>query len=268
MNSWQANKRGEAVCLILLANDAHPDYRLILAANRDEFYDRPAAPASFWQDAPTVLAGRDLHGGGSWLGVTREGRLAVLSNYREPQAHRHNAPSRGKLVSDFLQGDLPSAAYLVALHEQAVDYNGFNLIVGDSGGLSYYSNRQGTPQLLSAGVYGLSNHLLDTPWPKVVRGKRSLAALLAEGGTLEAEELFSMLADRSVAPDQLLPDTGVGLELERALSAIFIATPKYGTRASTLLFIDRRDNLTFLERSFGPGGEAGGTLRFSFRIEA
>ncbi len=256
------------MCLILLANDVHPDYRLILAANRDEFYDRPTAPASFWQGAPTVLAGRDLHGGGSWLGVSRTGRFAALSNYREPQAHRHNTPSRGKLVSNYLQGDLPPAVYLAGLQEQAAGYNGFNLIVGDSGGLCYFSNRQGAPQSLSAGIYGLSNHLLDTPWPKVVRGKGALAALLGNGGALEPEACFALLADGTMAPDQLLPDTGVGLELERALSAIFITTPKYGTRASTLVFIDRQNNLTFLERSFGPGGEAGETRRFYFRIGA
>jgi uncharacterized protein with NRDE domain len=256
------------VCLILLANDVHPDYQLILAANRDEFYDRPTAPVSFWQEAPAVLAGRDLLGGGSWLGVTRTGKFAVLSNYREPQAHRHNAPSRGKLVSDYLQGELPPAEYLAVVQEQAASYNGFNLIVGDGGGLSYLSNRQGVPQRVSAGIYGLSNHLLDTPWLKVVRGKGMLAALLADGVALEPEACFALLADRSVAPDQLLPDTGVGLELERALSAIFIATPSYGTRASTLVFIDRQNNLTFLERSFGPGGEAGETVRFCFRIEA
>lgn len=254
------------MCLILLSNDVHPDYRLILAANRDEFYDRPTAPACFWQEPPTVLAGRDLLGGGSWLGVTRTGKIAALSNYREPRAHRHNAPSRGKLVSDYLQGELPPADYLAKLQEQAAVYNGFNLIVGDGGVLSYFSNRQGAAQQLSAGIYGLSNHLLDTPWPKVVRGKGALAKLLADGGAPEA--IFSLLGDRTVAPDQLLPDTGVGLELERALSAIFIVTPKYGTRASTLVFIDRQNNLTFLERSFGPGGQAGETVRFRFRIGA
>ncbi len=254
------------MCLILLANDVHPDYRLILVANRDEFYDRPTAPAGLWQESPCVLAGRDLHGWGSWLGVTRTGRLAALSNYREPQAHRHNAPSRGKLVSDYLGGDTPPAAYLAMLQERAAGYNGFNLMVGDGAGLSYFSNRQGAPRRLSAGIYGLSNHLLDTPWPKVVRGREALAALLANEGALEPEACFALLADRSVAPDQLLPVTGVGLELERALSAIFIATPTYGTRASTLVFIDRQNNLTFLERSFGPGGKAGETVRFRFRI--
>jgi uncharacterized protein with NRDE domain len=161
---------------------------------------------------------------------------------------------------------LPPAAYLARLQEQAADYNGFNLIIGDGGGLSYFSNRQGAAELLLAGIYGLSNHLLDTPWPKVARGKIELAALLANGVSLEPEACFAMLADRTAAPDQLLPDTGVGLELERALSAIFIATPKYGTRASTLVFIDRQNNLTFLERSFGVGGKSGETVRVQFRI--
>jgi uncharacterized protein with NRDE domain len=172
------------MCLILFAHGAGEDFPLVLAANRDEFYERPTAPAAFWTEAPHVLAGRDLQAGGSWLGVTRTGRWAALTNYRDPPTSRPGRPSRGMLVSDFLTGSATPEQYLAAVAADAERYDGFNLLVGDPSGVHYFGNRMadgGEPSRLEPGVYGLSNHLLDTPWPKVARGRTRLKALLADG---------------------------------------------------------------------------------------
>ncbi|HEX5725956.1 MAG TPA: NRDE family protein [Longimicrobiaceae bacterium] len=243
------------MCLILLAHDAHPDYRLVVAANRDEFYGRPAAPAAWWPDAPEVLAGRDLREGGTWLGITRGGRFAAVTNFRDAAPPRPGAPSRGWLVGDFLRGPASPDEYLATLAGRAGEYNGFGLLAGDAGSLHYLSNRGAGPAELAPGVYGLSNHLLDTPWPKVERGKAGLREVLAgPAGEVEAR-LLELLADRAEADGALLPDTGVGVERERALSALFIATPRYGTRASTVLTVGRDGRVRMVERTVGPGRE-------------
>jgi uncharacterized protein with NRDE domain len=241
------------MCLILFAYRWHPHYPLVLAANRDEFYDRPTAPLAFWPENLALLAGRDLAAGGTWLGVNRQGRLAAITNYRDPANFRPQAPSRGPLVSDFLQSQEPAQTYLQRLQLQADDYNGFNLLLGDDEGLHYYSNQGGEPRVLSPGLYGLSNHLLNTPWPKVERGKRDLAAALSRTAELVPETLWPVLGDRTPAPDEALPATGVSLEWERALSPLFIATPGYGTRSSTLLWIDPQHQVTVQEKSWPQG---------------
>lgn len=244
------------MCIILLAYEAHPFYRLALAANRDEFYDRPTLQAAFWDDAPGVIGGRDLTGGGTWLGVNVRGRVAAVTNYRDPASKKTGAPSRGLLVSDFLRADdddeTPHAC-LERLASRAAGYNDFNLIAGDRHEFYYFSNRAGEPTALAPGVHGLSNHLLDEPWPKVERGKQALAELLAHADTLSTEAIFQILADRSMAADESLPDTGVGLDVERVLSPLFIASPVYGTRCSTVVLIDRNENVTFIERTFDAG---------------
>ncbi|HEX2205282.1 MAG TPA: NRDE family protein, partial [Longimicrobium sp.] len=236
------------MCLILFAHDVHPRHRLVVAANRDEFYARPTAPAAFWDDAPGVLAGRDLREGGTWLGVTRGGRFAAVTNVREPEAYRVGAPSRGFLVSDFLRGSMSPEAYAERLAATAGEYNGFNLLAGDGRSLVWLSNRGEGPRVLGPGVYGLSNALLDTPWPKVELGKEDLRRAL-EGASDEAlvAALFATLARRDPAPDVRLPATGVGVERERALSSAFIATPEYGTRCSTVVFFGRDGALSFTE---------------------
>jgi uncharacterized protein with NRDE domain len=252
------------MCLILLAHGVHPDNPLVLAANRDEFYARPTAPAAFWDDAPHVLAGRDLTAGGTWLGVTRSGRWAALTNYRDPPTPQPGRPSRGALVGDFLRGDATPADYLAAVAADAARYDGFNLLVGDLTGAHYFGNRlpgDAAPRRLEPGLYGLSNHLLDTAWPKVERGRRLLGDLL-DAGAPTPEALLDILYDTEIAPAHALPDTGVGADRERVLSASFIATPTYGTRASTALIVDRARNATFVERTFLPGPVADGEVRY------
>lgn len=253
------------MCLILFAYEAHPSYRLILAANRDEFYERPTGPAAFWPDAPGLLAGRDLRHGGTWLGVTRAGRFAALTNYRDPSAKLDGARSRGGLVTDFLKNRQPPAHYAREVAATAAAYDGFNLLAGDAQTLYYFSNRGGAPSKLAPGVYGLSNHLLDTPWPKVARGKRALGEVIGTGDALAPEAVIEILFDRVRAADAELPDTGVGVEVERVLSPLFIASPGYGTRSSTVVLIDREGKLTFVERSFGGGSDAG-EVRHEFNV--
>jgi uncharacterized protein with NRDE domain len=255
------------MCLILLAHRVHPGYPLVFAANRDEFYDRPTAAAEFWPDATQVLAGRDLRAGGTWMGVTRQGRWAAVTNYRDPPVARPAGPSRGGLVAEFLSGESSAADYASEVTQRAKEYDGFNLLVGDAEAMFYFGNRDGRLRPLPAGIYGLSNHLLDTPWPKVKRGKRALAALLAGGDRLGPEALFALLYDTEIAPREELPDTGIGDEWERVLSASFIATAAYGTRSSTALLIDRAGMVTFVERSFLPGPVPASEVRHEFAIE-
>ena len=253
------------MCLILFAYRQHARYRLVLAANRDEFYGRPTAPATFWEDAPDLLAGRDLKSGGTWLGVTRAGRFAAITNYREPDVRLEDAPSRGELVAGFLQSEQAPEAYLDDLASSADSYNGFNLIIGDAKRMGYFSNREGTVRILEPGVYGLSNHLLDTPWPKVKKGRRLLEAHL-DSDKIDDAALLDALNDPAPAPDAALPDTGVGLAWERALSPLFIQSPDYGTRASSVLLIRHDGAVTFAERTF-EAGEPVGVERYVFEVK-
>lgn len=253
------------MCLILLATQMHSAYPLVLAANRDERYDRPAAPAAWWSDAPGVLAGRDLEGRGTWLGVARDGRWAAVTNVREPSVpQRGDAPSRGWLVSELLRGAAPADAYLAALASRAGEWNGFNLLAGDADGAWWLSNRAPGPVRVEPGVHGLSNALLDTPWPKVERGRDDLARILAGPEDAMEASLFGTLALRDPAPDDRLPNTGVGMEAERVLSSLFISSPAYGTRASTVLRI-RGDGRVFLtERTVDPASDSWTEVRHEF----
>jgi uncharacterized protein with NRDE domain len=255
------------MCLVLLAKNAHPIFKLVVAANRDELYDRPSAPAGFWEDFPDLLAGRDLKEGGTWMGITRHGRLGMITNYRDRPSKKENAPSRGKLVSRFLQGRQTPPDYLEEVRSEGTLYNGFNLIVGDQNQLYLYSNRNGQIAALTPGFHGLSNHLLDTPWPKVTRGKERMAGLLAEGEkALDPDALLALLQDRHIPPDDALPETGVGIESERLLSSIFIAGPEYGTRSSTVLLIDREDRVNFVEWTFNNHDKPTSSVKHSFKL--
>jgi len=256
------------MCLIIFAYKVHPTYHLVLAANRDEFYDRPTAPLDFWPDRPEILAGRDLQQQGTWMGATRKGRIAAITNYRDPQNIKPGAPSRGHLVSDYLLGDMPPAQYLRSIQAVADKYNGFNLIVGDSAGLFYYSNYARAIQAVEPGIHGLSNHLLDTPWPKVALAKRRLRELLNHDDRISEEKIWCLLQDQTPAQDHRLPATGIDLAWERLLSPVFIASPTYGTRSSSLLTVDRQGHLRFSEITWQSGqpipGEA---ARRSFTLQ-
>lgn len=250
------------MCLIVVALDLRTDYPLMIAANRDEFFARPSAPADFWPDLPQVLAGRDLEQGGTWMGIARGGRFAAVTNFRDG-GQRNGRKSRGWLVRDFLAGALAPEAFLVQVHAVRDHYDGFNLIVGSGRHLLHYSNRTSQVTPLVAGVYGLSNHLLDTPWPKVERAKQAVQALQAIAPEDVETGLIRLLADDARAPDDELPRTGVPLEWERVLSSAFIRTAGYGTRASTLVLRDAYGRTVFRESAFGPEGETLDTRRFA-----
>ncbi len=240
------------MCLIALAYKAHPRYPLIVAANRDEFLDRPALSAHFWEGAPHVLAGRDLQAGGTWLGVSRRGRFAAITNHRDLRRAPVDGPSRGLLVRRALDVDPPEVG----------TYMGFNLIYGAFDALRYRNNVQPVDEPLPAGIHGLSNHLLNSPWPKVLRATSRLARLLEGPDGRLVAGLFDLLADRREAPDGSLPDTGLSLEQERRVSAIFIRSPRYGTRCSTVVLVDV-DGRVFFEERAAHGGQR---VRESFVI--
>lgn len=238
------------MCLILFSYNMHPDYRLVLAANRDEFYDRPTATLAYWTDHPSVLAGRDLKANGTWLGVSRSGRIAAITNYRDPAALMQDAPSRGTLITDYLVGNSSPQHYLEGIGKMGRRYNGFNLIAGDASGLYYTSNRASGILQLEPGIYGISNHLIDTAWPKVQQGKALLKNQFSGREKIDIEKIMKILADRSQPADADLPETGVGLEWERILSPMFIISPEYGTRSSSVILFDQCDQITFWERTF------------------
>lgn len=238
------------MCLILFAYRTHPDYHLVLAANRDEFFARPTEPLAFWPEEPAILAGRDLQAGGTWFGLTPAGRFAAVTNFRDPLGISADALSRGRIPVDYLKSGLTPEAFCRSGRQDWHLYNGFNLLAGDMTSLVWSSNRAETLQVLEPGLYGLSNRLLDTPWPKVQRGKDILRHLLAASGAIELEDLFSLLRDTWQPPDQDLPDTGVGIEWERLLAPLFISGRDYGTRSSLVLIIRRNGEAVCSERTF------------------
>jgi len=239
------------MCVIYLAFESHADHPLILLANRDEYYDRPSLAAAFWEDLPEIYGGRDLVGGGTWLGVTRRGRFAAVTNYRDPSAPL-GSRTRGELVADFLKSDVSAATYLEQIQTRSSEYSGYNLLagqIGENSELYYYSNREDEIKKLTPGIYGLSNHLLDTPWPKVAKGKSALTASI-KTGDISSSSLFAILADETLAGDDELPSTGIPYEAEKAISATFIKTEGYGTRCSTVLKSGRDCAWSFEEKVF------------------
>lgn len=253
------------MCIIFIAYRCHPEYDLIVAANRDEFYKRPTAPAHFWDDEPSILAGRDLEQMGTWMGVTRNGRFAALTNYRNPSDFKNtDKKSRGHIVRSYLAGDATPMEFLTNLQQERSDYKGFNVFVSDREHLMYYSNMGNMIKKLEPGIYGLSNDQLDTPWPKVEKGKKHLRQFLKSG--LQYEKLFTLLADTDPAPEEKLPQTGIPLGLEKQLSSIFIKTSEYGTRCSTVLTIDSTQNIRFIERSFQSIEESDNGFTFKLQI--
>lgn len=250
------------MCLILLAWRCHGQFPLVVAANRDEFFRRPTAAAGFWPDGPEVLGGRDLQAGGSWMGITRQGRFAALTNFRAPESHRDTARSRGRLVEDFLRTRQSVPDYLASIAPEAHEYNGFNLLVAEGETLAWYSNVGGAPRYLEPGIYGVSNHLLDTPWPKVAAAKSALADALA--ALPDDGALFRLLRDDKVYPDDALPRTGVSLDWERLLSAAFVRSPGYGTRSSTVLMSAIDGMTVFDEQTWREDGSPGSRVRYRY----
>ena len=249
------------MCLLVFAYRIHPKYRLILAANRDEYYSRPTEFLHFWKENPEILAGKDLKHGGTWLGVTRKGRFAAVTNFRDPKAVREGRPSRGLLVKRFLESEKSPEEYIREVKKIALEYNPFNLIVGDRNEIWYYSNRADAKRL-SPGIYGLSNHLLDTPWPKVRKAKEGLKRIISEE-EIDIEEIFRLLQDKTYPPDSELPDTGVGYERERMLSPIFIESPDYGTRSSSIILLEE-NIIHFFEQNYMP--DSSKKIRLEYHI--
>lgn len=237
------------MCIILFSFNEHPDYALILAANRDEFFDRPAKPLEFWEDEPSVLAGKDLVEGGTWLGVTRSIRFAAITNFRDPYELKNDAPTRGNLVRNFLCSQVSPEDYIKQIQDTGHKYHGFSLLVGEIDKVWYYSNHSSTIVNVPKGFHGLSNHLLNTPWPKITTGKAKLKPIFSQP-KIDIEATFQVLGDRSNPTPEHLPDTGVGPEWERILAPLFIHSAFYGTRCSSLLTIKRTGEVMFIERSF------------------
>lgn len=248
------------MCLLVLAWAVHPRYRLVVAANRDEYHARPAAPLGKWREPPGILAGRDLRANGAWLALDPGRRFGVVTNFRELQPPRPAAPSRGNLIPQYLSGIAGPAQFCRQLEASAGDYSGFNLLLADRDALWYAANRaQPFARALPPGVYGLSNDLLDTPWPKLLRVKARFAQWL-ERGQATADELFALLADRTQAleGDTPLPRGGLPPDWDRILSAPFVVHPTYGTRCSTVVLLEPGGALHLAERRFDAAGEPAG----------
>ncbi len=255
------------MCLIFLSLNQHPHYKLIIAGNRDEFYERKTLPAGYWTDHPEMIGGRDLEAGGTWLAMTTSGRVSMITNYRDLKNIKPHAPSRGFLVSDFLLRNDSPAHYLNQIAPEKAKYNGFNLITGTMDELWYLSNYKEGVEQITNGVHGLSNALLDTSWPKVETGKEKFKSIISNS-TITPDSLFDMLLDDHIASDESLPDTGVGLERERMLSSMFIKSPGYGSRCSTVVLITHSNKVLFSERTYDLKTYQHTTKVFEFIIQS
>lgn len=256
------------MCLILFAYKTSPRWPLILASNRDESYARPTQSAEFWTDSNGLLAGRDLEKGGTWLGLTKRGRFAAVTNYREGAQQPNYPKSRGVLVENFLRGHVQSLDYLEQVRSEQHLYAGFGCLLGDLSNLYFYSNRSDEIECVQTGVHGLSNAFLNTPWPKLEKGKQQLHRLITAESSLNAEVLLEMLADRQTFEQDQLPQTGVDSHREKVLSSKFIAVDeRYGTKSSTVIMVHESGDVHFVERSFGPWGHLIGESNFKFAME-
>jgi uncharacterized protein with NRDE domain len=255
------------MCLIIFAYKHHPHYPLVLTANRDEFYERPTSRAHFWDDHPDLLAGRDIKYGGTWMGITRSGRFAAVTNFRDLTDLREHPLSRGLMVKEFFTSHESPETFLKRIIPREEEYNGFNILVGDITSLMYYSNRSREMKTLEPGIYGLSNHLLDTPWPKVIRSRHALVEIIEGSDPVNMDRLSRILYDQTQAEDYELPDTGFSIEWERVLSSPFIVSPDYGTRSSTTILIDNTGHVDFMERSYDGPEAPGNTMHYEFTLQ-
>lgn len=262
----QARPPESPMCLIVIAWRQHADFPLVIAANRDEFHARPSEALHVWRDHPELLAGRDLRAGGTWLGMTRTGRFAAITNRRGHDAVT-GAPSRGMLTLDYLLGTETPRHYARRIGAGCERYAGFNLLVGDiAGELHYLGNRGPRLERLHPGVYGLSNAMLDTPWPKLLGAREEMTLLLR--GEPEPGRVLELLADRTTPPDDALPSTGVGIEQERLLGPRFVCSAWYGTRASSCVRMHRHGWVEFTERRFDSHGTAPATVQYRFALNS
>jgi uncharacterized protein with NRDE domain len=252
------------MCLILFALHQHEDYPLIVIANRDEYYARPTLSAHWWSDVPDIFAGRDLEASGTWMGVNKKGRFAAVTNVRESAAYGPARLSRGKLTRDFLSAYESAETYLQSIESSADDYAGFNLLVGDSTGLYFYSNRNPGIRCIPPGIYGISNGLFDEAWPKLSSGKQALAATLKTSA--ESEPLMQILTDNTIAIDERLPETGVPVKIERLLSSRFIHSTDYGTRACSIVKFNNSGQIIFIEHNYDYAGRTDDSITEEFQI--
>lgn len=255
------------MCLVNFHFQNHPKYKLIVVANRDEFYERPTKPAHYWEDEPNILAGRDLLQMGTWLGISKKGRFAAITNYRDPSLPETGRYSRGEIIRHFLTNGTEPDIFMEELIKERENYGGYNVILGDPNGLYHYNNVLDESKDINAGTHSLSNHSLNTPWPKVVKGRARLNEYIQTNQEeVSIDMLFNLVTDRSTADDEELPHTGVGVEMERLLSPMFIKIPNYGTRSSTVLLVDKEDRVTFVERTFKEG-DFQFEKKYEFKIE-
>ena len=253
------------MCLIFISYNQHKEFPFVAIANRDEFYDRPADQIKHWQDNPEIIGGKDLTGGGTWMGVTTTGHFAMLTNYRDMANIKSNAPTRGKLVSNYLKGKFDPANYLQALNLTAANYNGYNIILGTFNDPWYYSNQNNKIYRLGTGSYGLSNALIDTPWPKLSSGKERFNQILSHDNFDDAE-LFDFMLNKELADDKHLPETGIGYAKEKQLSSRFILMDGYGTRNTTLIKVDRQGLGLISERVFNNTGNQVKEKTIQFKV--
>jgi uncharacterized protein with NRDE domain len=239
------------MCLIIFAKNKHPKYKLIIAANRDEFFSRSTLVADFWEEDRSILGGRDVQSGGTWFGINKNGRFIAITNYRDPKNEKKEAKSRGELSKKFLSQNLNVSDFLADVSKDRYKYNGFNLLLSDDNfeNLYHYSNVTDVSMKIDDGIHGLSNHLLDSPWPKIQKGKKSLKSIL-QSDSINSAEIFTMLKNGTEAPDNSLPGTGISYDLEKKLSPVFISLKGYGTRCSTALIVDASGQLSFQEISY------------------
>lgn len=259
------------MCLLAIAWDTHPSYQMIFAGNRDEYHSRPTAAAHWWGSNRSVLAGKDLLAGGTWAAITREGRFAVVTNYRESRNPPDDAISRGNLVTEFIADRRTPDAFVQDKGGSLERYAGFNLLVGLIGGrtsssMHYSSNRDTARARLEAGIHGVSNHRLNTPWPKLLRITQGMSRLI-EKDRLEPHELFRLLEDRRPADDRELPATGLDVDQERLLSSPFIVNERYGTRSATIILVTRTGQVRFLEKQYNRDGNSVSLNKFAFALD-
>jgi uncharacterized protein with NRDE domain len=253
------------MCLISFSWQNHPQYKLILVANRDEFYQRKTQAANFWSENPQILAGKDLEAGGTWMGIHKNGRFSALTNYRDLANLRADAPSRGQLTANFLQSQITAKAYLESISPEAARFNGYNIIVGNLDELFYFSNYQNQIRELPAGLYGLSNHLLNTDWFKVKKAKSKLAENI-EHNQLDINYLLDSMADREIPNDEQVQRTGLPIERERMLSPMFIQSTEYGTCCSTVVLVNWNNEVSFTERVYNHSQKPYFQQTFEFKV--